>query len=83
MRPWFLLGCRSAERAKGDCRLGSCHAGLLVGLPTPIFRTCDCQVELVPSNYFQRGTRHDRELRSVFLIIVQLISTVTYALFLM
>jgi len=39
-----------------------------------------CQIEPVPSNYFQRGTRHDRELRSAFLVIVQLISTTAYAL---
>jgi len=39
-----------------------------------------CPVEPVPSNYFQRGTRRDRELRSVFLIVAQLISTADYAL---
>jgi len=40
-----------------------------------------CQVELVASIYFQRGTRHDRELRSFgLLVIVQLISTAAYAL---
>ena len=41
MHPWLLLGCRSAESAKWwYCRLGSCHAGLLV-IPTSIFRSCD------------------------------------------
>ena len=54
-----------------------------MGLPTPIFRTRDLSGRaraFFELNYFQRGTRHDRELRLVFLIIVQLISMVTYAL---